>query len=71
MTYTKVIIEADGSITEREYTKAEIDDSLRRVKEVEAEDAKLAKLEADRKAAKDKLLALGLSVDDLKVLGLA
>lgn len=70
MTYTKVIVEADGSITEHEYTKAEIDDSIRRIKQVEAEDAKLAKLETDRKAAKDKLLALGLSIDDLKVLGL-
>jgi hypothetical protein len=61
---------ATGEVTERPYTAAEI-------KEAKAEEIKSAervaiieKAEADKAAAVAKLVALGLTADDLKALGL-
>ena len=57
-------------IEERDMTA----DELQKHKKLEEENAALAKLEAEylekRKIVEDKLAALGLTVDDLKVLGL-
>ena len=63
-----------GKTTEIELTPEEIADVLARqeaakpkVAEIEAE---IAKYKADKAAAQAKLAALGLTADDLKVLGL-
>lgn len=57
-------------VNERDMEKAELDAFNRTIKENEER----AKIEADlavkRKVAEDKLAALGLTADDLKVLGL-
>jgi hypothetical protein len=59
-----------GQVSERDFTKEEIEvfekDASARAKE----NAAIAKAESDKEAAKSKLAALGLTADDLKALGL-
>ena len=63
-----------GEITEIEFTAEEIADALARQEaakpKVAAIEAAIAKFKADKESAQAKLAALGLTADDLKVLGL-
>jgi ABC-type Fe3+-hydroxamate transport system substrate-binding protein len=63
-----------GEITQIELTPEEIADVLARQEaakpKVAAIEAEIAKYKADKESAQAKLAALGLTADDLKVLGL-
>jgi ABC-type enterochelin transport system substrate-binding protein len=63
-----------GKITEIELTAEEVADVLARQEaakpKVAAIEAEIAKFKADKELAQSKLAALGLTADDLKVLGL-
>jgi ABC-type enterochelin transport system substrate-binding protein len=63
-----------GKITEIELTAEEVADVLARQEaakpKVAAIEAAIAKFKADKESAQSKLAALGLTADDLKVLGL-
>lgn len=68
----KMIANVNGQEVElsvEEYNKAANDWAEMRLKQIAYEEATL-KAEADKKAAQAKLAALGLTVDDLKALGL-
>ena len=63
-----------GEITEIELTAEEVADVLARQEAAKPKladfEAKIAKYNADKESAQAKLAALGLTADDLKVLGL-
>jgi hypothetical protein len=61
---------ADGTVTERDFTKAELD-QIKADKAANAERvAKIEELATAKAAAHAKLAALGLTVEDLQALGL-
>ena len=61
---------ADGTVIERDFTKAELD-QIKADKAAYAERvAKIEELAAAKAAAQAKLAALGLTVEDLQALGL-
>jgi hypothetical protein len=61
---------ADGTVTERDFTKAELD-QIKADKAANAERvAKIKELATAKAAAQAKLAALGLTVEDLQALGL-
>lgn len=66
----EVIVALDGTITEVPYTAEQIAEVESNRANYEAMVAAKAKAEADKAAAQAKLAALGLTVDDLKALGL-
>ena len=70
MTLIERIVELDGTITEKPYSK----EQLAKVEEEKIKAAKtlvqIAQTEADKAAAQAKLAAIGLTADDLKALGL-
>ena len=63
-----------GKITEIELTAEEVADVLARQEAAKTKEAaiqaEIAKKKADKETAQSKLAALGLTADDLKVLGL-
>jgi len=59
-----------NEVIEREPTEAELQQSEKDALEKQAMDAAKAELQATKIAAKAKLEALGLTLDDLKALGL-
>tara|TARA_R110000868_G_scaffold340516_1_gene601175 strand:- start:13 stop:222 length:210 start_codon:yes stop_codon:yes gene_type:complete len=61
---------ADGTIIERKFTAEEKAQNAKDLAEAEAKEAAKLKAIADREAAQVKLAALGLTADELKVLGL-
>ena len=66
----EVIVALDGTITEVPYTAEQIAEVEANRAIREAKVAAKAKAEADKAAAQAKLATLGLTVDDLKALGL-
>jgi hypothetical protein len=66
----EVIVAEDGTITEVPYTVEQIAEVEANRASYETKVAAKAEAEAAKKAAQAKLAALGLSTDDLKVLGL-
>ena len=70
MTYFIKIVEADGTVIERPYTEQEIADAEARKTQAVLEMQKSLEAKTKREVAEAKLLALGLTANDLKALGL-